>query len=288
MAVGKEIRTKIQSIKNTQKITKAMEMVAASKMRKAQERMQASRPYAKRMHRIIQHLAHAHAEYRHPFLLPRDGKRIGIVLVSTDRGLCGGLNANLFRGLLRQMKAWEEEGASLEFSVIGQKGVSFFSSIGAKIVAQVTHLKDEPRLQDIIGPVKVMLDKYNCAELDRLYLVFNEFVNTMTQRPVIQKLLPVEVEMPEDTLKHYWDYIYEPDAREVLDELLMRYIESIVFQGVVENKACEQAARMVAMKNASDNAGKFIDELQLLYNKARQASITQEISEIVSGAAAVQ
>ncbi|MFN3919216.1 MAG: F0F1 ATP synthase subunit gamma [Methylohalobius sp.] len=288
MAVGKEIRTKIQSIRNTQKITKAMEMVAASKMRKTQERMQATRPYARRMQQIIQHLAHAHPEYRHPFLLPRDGKRIGVLLITTDRGLCGGLNANLFRGLLRQMKAWEEEGASLELSVIGQKGVSFFSSIGAKIVAQLTHLKDEVRLQDIIGPVKVMLDKYSQNELDQIYLVFNEFVNTMTQRPVIQKLLPVEVETPEDKLKHYWDYIYEPDAQEVLDELLIRYVESIVFQGIVENKACEQAARMIAMKSASDNAGKFIDELQLLYNKARQSSITQEISEIVSGAAAVQ
>jgi F-type H+-transporting ATPase subunit gamma len=288
MAVGKEIRTKIQSIRNTQKITKAMEMVAASKMRKTQERMQATRPYARRMQQIIQHLAHAHPEYRHPFLLPRDGKRIGILLITTDRGLCGGLNANLFRGLLRQMKAWEEEGASLELSIIGQKGVSFFSSIGARIVAQLTHLKDEVRLQDIIGPVKVMLDKYSQTELDQIYLVFNEFVNTMTQRPVIQKLLPVEVETPEEELKHYWDYIYEPDAQEVLDELLIRYIESIVFQGIVENKACEQAARMVAMKSASDNAGKFIDELQLLYNKARQSSITQEISEIVSGAAAVQ
>lgn len=288
MAVGKEIRTKIQSIRNTQKITKAMEMVAASKMRKTQERMQATRPYARRMQQIIQHLAHAHPEYRHPFLLPRDGKRIGVLLITTDRGLCGGLNANLFRGLLRQMRAWEEEGASLELSIIGQKGVSFFSSIGARIVAQLTHLKDEVRLQDIIGPVKVMLDKYSRTELDQIYLVFNEFVNTMTQRPVIQKLLPVEVETPEEELKHYWDYIYEPDAQEVLDELLIRYIESIVFQGIVENKACEQAARMVAMKSASDNAGKFIDELQLLYNKARQSSITQEISEIVSGAAAVQ
>nr|BAL54453.1 F-type H+-transporting ATPase subunit gamma [uncultured Gammaproteobacteria bacterium] len=288
MAVSKEIRAKIQSIRNTQKITKAMEMVAASKMRKTQERMQATRPYARRMYRIIQHLAHAHPEYRHPFLLPREGKRVGIVLISTDRGLCGGLNANLFRGLLRQMKTWEEEGATLELSVIGQKGASFFASIGAKIVAQVTHLKDEPHLQDVIGPVKVMLDKYNQGGLDRLYLAFNEFVNTMTQRPVIQKLLPIEVEAVEDKLKHYWDYIYEPDAKEVLDELMLRYIESIVFQGVVENKACEQAARMVAMKSASDNAGKFIDELQLLYNKARQAAITQEISEIVTGAAAVQ
>jgi F-type H+-transporting ATPase subunit gamma len=288
MAVGKEIRTKIQSIKNTQKITKAMEMVAASKMRKTQERMAATRPYAWRMQRIIQHLAHAHPEYRHPFLLPREGKRIGIVLISTDRGLCGGLNANLFRGLLRQMKAWEEEGAELELSVIGQKGVAFFASIGAKIVAQATRLKDTPHLEEIIGPLKVMVDKYRQAQLDKLYLVFNEFVNTMTQRPVIQRLLPVEVETPEEALKHHWDYIYEPDAREVLDELLTRYIESIVFQGVVENKACEQAARMVAMKSASDNAGKFIDELELLYNKARQASITQEISEIVSGAAAVQ
>ncbi|BCX81198.1 F-type H+-transporting ATPase subunit gamma [Methylomarinovum caldicuralii] len=288
MAVGKEIRTKISSIKNTQKITKAMEMVAASKMRRTQDRMQATRPYARRMQRIIRHLAHAHPEYRHPYLLPRDGKRVGILLVSTDRGLCGGLNANLFRGLLRRMKEWEDDGHTLELSVIGQKGASFFSGVGANIVAQKTQLGDEPHLEDIIGVVKVMLDKYDAGELDQLYLVFNEFVNTMTQKPVIQKLLPAEVEAEEDQLKHHWDYIYEPDAKEVLDELLMRYVESIVFQGVVENKACEQAARMVAMKSASDNAGKFIDELQLLYNKARQASITQEISEIVSGAAAIQ
>ncbi|HEB77975.1 MAG TPA: F0F1 ATP synthase subunit gamma [Methylothermaceae bacterium] len=288
MAVGKEIRTKIASIKNTQKITKAMEMVAASKMRRTQERMNATRPYAKRMQRIIRHLAHAHPEYRHPYLLPRDGKRIGILLVSTDRGLCGGLNANLFRGLLRRMKDWEDEGCHLELGVIGQKGVSFFSGVGGRVVAQKTQLGDEPHLEDIIGVVKVLLDKYDAGELDQIHLVFNEFVNTMTQKPVIQKVLPIEVEELEDQLKHHWDYIYEPDAREVLDDLLLRYVESIVFQGVVENKACEQAARMVAMKSASDNAGKFIDELQLLYNKARQASITQELSEIVSGAAAIQ
>ncbi len=288
MAVGKEIRTKIGSIKNTQKITKAMEMVAASKMRRTQERMNATRPYARRMQRIIRHLAHAHPEYRHPYLLPRDGKRIGILLVSTDRGLCGGLNANLFRGLLRRMRQWEEEGCHLELSVIGQKGVSFFAGIGGRIVAQKTHLGDEPHLEDVIGVVKVLLDKYDAGELDQIHLVFNEFVNTMTQKPVIQKVLPIEVEELEDQLRHHWDYIYEPDAKEVLDDLLQRYVESIVFQGVVENKACEQAARMVAMKSASDNAGKFIDELQLLYNKARQASITQELSEIVSGAAAIQ
>ncbi len=292
MAVGKEIRTKIDSIKNTQKITKAMEMVAASKMRKTQERMRASRPYARRINQIIKHLAYAHPEYQHPYLLPREGNRIGIILVSTDRGLCGGLNANLFRGLLRQMKSWEEAGNQLEVGVIGQKGFSFFSGVGANIIAQVTQLGDTPHLEDIIGVVKVMLDKYDDGELDRIHLVFNEFVNTMTQKPVIQQLLPIEVgeeeEAEDESLKTYWDYIYEPDAREVLDELLTRYIESIVFQGLVENKACEQAARMVAMKSASDNAGKFIDELQLVYNKARQASITQELSEIVSGAAAIQ
>ncbi|GAB4357362.1 MAG: F0F1 ATP synthase subunit gamma [Methylohalobius crimeensis] len=288
MAVGKEIRTKIESIKNTQKITKAMEMVAASKMRKTQDRMQATRPYAERMRRIIRHLAHAHPEYRHPYLLPREGKRVGIVLISTDRGLCGGLNANLFRGLLQRMRAWEETGLSLEMSVIGQKGASFFSRIGAEIVAQNTQIGDQPHLEDILGPVKVILDKYDKTEMDEVYLVFNEFVNTMTQRPVIQKLLPVDVEEAEEELRHHWDYIYEPDAKEVLDDLMTRYIESIVFQGLVENKACEQAARMVAMKSASDNAGQFIDELQLVYNKARQASITQEISEIVSGAAAIQ
>ncbi|WP_022950166.1 F0F1 ATP synthase subunit gamma [Methylohalobius crimeensis] len=288
MAVGKEIRTKIESIKNTQKITKAMEMVAASKMRKTQDRMQATRPYAERMRQIIHHLAHAHPEYRHPYLLPREGKRVGIVLISTDRGLCGGLNANLFRGLLQRMRAWEEMGLSLEMSVIGQKGASFFSRIGAEIVAQNTQIGDQPHLEDILGPVKVMLDKYDQVEMDEVYLVFNEFVNTMTQRPVVQKLLPVDVEEAEEELRHHWDYIYEPDAKEVLDDLMTRYIESIVFQGLVENKACEQAARMVAMKSASDNAGQFIDELQLVYNKARQASITQEISEIVSGAAAIQ
>ncbi len=288
MAVGKEIRTQIASIKNTQKITKAMEMVAASKMRKTQERMQATRPYAQRIRQIIRHLAHAHPEYRHPYLESRDGKRIGILLISTDRGLCGGLNANLFRGLIRRMKEWEETGHSLELSVMGQKGVSFFSGVGANIAAQATQMGDTPHLEDIIGVVKVMLDKYDAGELDQIHLVFNEFVNTMTQKPVIQKVLPVEVEEEVEELTHHWDYIYEPEAPEVLDQLMLRYIESVVYQAVVENKACEQAARMVAMKSASDNAGKFIDELQLLYNKARQAAITQEISEIVSGAAAIQ
>jgi len=287
MAVGKEIRTKISSIKNTQKITKAMEMVAASKMRKTQERMQATRPYARRIRQIIHHLAHAHPEYRHPYLESRDGKRTGIIMVSTDRGLCGGLNANLFRSLLRRMREWENAGHELELSVMGQKGVSFFSGVGAQITAQATQMGDTPHLEDIIGVVKVMVDKFDAGELDEIHLVFNEFVNTMTQKPVVQKLLPIEVEEQEEELKHHWDYIYEPEAQLVLDQLMQRYIESIVYQAV-ENKSCEQAARMVAMKSASDNAGKFIDELQLLYNKARQAAITQEISEIVSGAAAIQ
>ncbi len=288
MAVGKEIRTQIASIKNTQKITKAMEMVAASKMRKTQERMQATRPYAQHIRQIIHHLAHAHPEYRHPYLELREGKRTGIILVSTDRGLCGGLNANLFRGLIKRMKELEANGHNLELSVMGQKGVSFFSGVGANIVAQATQMGDTPHLEDVIGVVKVMLDRYDAGELDEIHLVFNEFINTMTQKPVIQKVLPIEVEEEEEALKHHWDYIYEPEATEVLDQLMMRYIESVVYQAVVENKACEQAARMVAMKSASDNAGKFIDELQLLYNKARQAAITQEISEIVSGAAAIQ
>ncbi len=287
MAAGKEIRTKIRSIQSTQKITRAMEMVAASKMRKAQDHMAATRPYSQKMRAVISHLAFAHTEYRHPFLVPREARRIGLIVVSTDRGLCGGLNNNLFRELLGQMRQWDAEGLEMEVCTFGQKAFQFFKRIGATITGQATHLGDTPAVTDVIGTVKVMLDAYDEGRIDRLYLVYNEFVNTMTQRPVIDQLLPIEPAELDENLRHHWDYIYEPDAREVLDGLMDRYIESLVYQGVVENIACEQAARMVAMKAASDNAGNLIDELQLAYNKARQAAITQELSEIISGAAAV-
>ena len=286
MAAAKEIRTKIASVKNTQKITKAMEMVAASKMRKAQDRMAAARPYADKMRNVVAHIAHANAEYRHPFLTERSVSRVGVIMVSTDRGLCGGLNGNLFRQSLRQFQAWEEEGKEIDLGIIGNKGVGFFSRIGGNIVGQATQLGDAPGLDHLIGTIKIMLDAYHEEKVDRVYLVFNEFVNRMTQSPKFEQLLPLVPAETED-FTHHWDYIYEPEAPEVMDQLLSRYIESLVYQGVVENIACEQAARMVAMKAASDNAGKLIDELQLIYNKARQAAITQELSEIVGGAAAV-
>lgn len=287
MAVGKEIRTKIGSVKNTQKITKAMEMVAASKMRKAQERMHAARPYADKIRNVIAHLGLANPEYRHPYLVPRkETRRVGLIVVSTDRGLCGGLNSNLFRDLLKRMKQWSEQGIEIDLSIIGNKAVGFFSRLGANIVAQTTHIGDEPTVDLLIGSVKVMLDGYTNGQVDKVYIVSNSFVNSMTQAPKVEQLIPVPPGEDED-LKYHWDYIYEPDAKEVLDQLLTRYIESLVYQDVIENIACEQAARMVAMKSASDNAGKLIEELQLIYNKARQAAITQELSEIVSGAAAV-
>ena len=287
MAVGKEIRSKIGSVKNTQKITKAMEMVAASKMRKAQERMQAARPYANKIRNVIAHLGLANSEYKHPFLLPRaEIKRIGLIVVSSDRGLCGGLNSNLFRDLLRKMKKWSEQGIEMDLSIIGNNAVGYFSRLGANIVAQATHIGDEPTVDVLIGSVKVMLDAYVKGEVDCVYIVSNTFVNSMTQSPKIEQLVPVPPSDDEE-MKYHWDYIYEPDAQEVLDQLLTRYIESLVYQDVIENIACEQAARMVAMKSASDNAGELISELQLIYNKARQAAITQELSEIVSGAAAV-
>ena len=287
MAVGKEIRTKITSVKNTQKITKAMEMVAASKMRKAQERMHAARPYAHKMRQVIAHLGLANPEYKHPYLVQRpEVKRIGLIIISTDRGLCGGLNSNLFRDLLKRMKAWSEDGMELDISVIGNKAVGFFSRVKANIVAQTAHIGDQPSLEVLIGAVKVMLDKYIEGDIDEVYIASNEFVNSMTQSPRVERLVPVPPSEDEE-LKYHWDYIYEPDAKEVLDQLLSRYIESLVYQNVIENIACEQVARMVAMKSASDNAGTLIDELQLIYNKARQAAITQELSEIVAGAAAV-
>ena len=288
MASGKEIRTKIKSIKNTQKITSAMQMVAASKMRKAQDRMAASRPYAEKMREVIHHLAFAHTEYKHPYLLDRNEvKSVGYIIVSSDRGLCGGLNNNLFKAVLQHMKQWRQQNVNVEYCTIGQKSLNFFKRLKGTIRSQATHLGDAPSINDLIGTIKVMLDAYNTGELDRLYLVSNEFVNTMTQGPTIDQLLPVVSIKEEDMLKHHWDYIYEPDAKGVLDNLMIRYIESLVYQGVIENVACEMAARMVAMKAASDNAGNLIDELQLAYNKARQAAITQEISEIVGGAAAV-
>ena len=287
MAGAKEIRTQIKSIQNTQKITKAMEMVAASKMRKAQERMLASRPYAEKIRNVIGHLANAHPEYQHPFLVEREEvKRVGFILISTDRGLCGGLNVNLFRIALKTMKEWSDKGVELDVCVIGNKGLGFVKRLGANIVSEVTHLGDRPNLTDLIGPVKVMLDAYHEGKIDRLILLQNSFINTMAQKPEVRQLLPVEA-VDDDELKHHWDYLYEPDAKEVLDGLLMRFIESQVYQGVVENIACEMAARMVAMKSASDNAGELIKDLQLMYNNARQAAITQELSEIVGGAAAV-
>ena len=286
MAGAKEIRTKIGSIKNTQKITSAMEMVAASKMRKAQDRMSATRPYAKRIRSVIGHLAHGHTEYQHAFMKEREVKRVGYIIVSTDRGLCGGLNINLFKTTLASMKQWSDQGVEVDLCLIGSEALSFFKRFGGNVVAQASHLGDSPQVADLIGAVKVMLDAYNDNRIDRLFMAQNDFVNTMTQKPEVNQLLPI-VPSEDDELKHHWDYLYEPDARALLEMLLTRYIESQVYQGVVDNLACEQAARMVAMKAASDNAGELIKELQLVYNKARQAAITQELSEIVAGAAAV-
>ncbi len=286
MAVGREIRKKIRSIQNTQKITRAMEMVAASKMRRAQQRMAAARPYTDKIRNVIGHLSHAHPEYRHPFLVERAAKNIGLVMITTDRGLCGGLNTNALRLALGELKRWRGEGHGIVACTIGQKGLNFFRRVGVNVVSQVTHLGDAPRLEDLLGTVKVMLDNYVKADIDRLYIAYSHFINTMSQRPVIEQLLPLP-ETEEERLKHYWDYIYEPDAVEVLDDLLRRYVEALAYHAVVENLACEQSARMVAMKSASDNAGKLIEEFTLKYNKARQAAITQEIAEIVGGAAAL-
>lgn len=286
MAVGKEVKTKITSIQSTQKITSAMEMVAASKMRKAQERRQVGKPYADRIRSVVGQIANAASEYKHQYMEQREIKRVGYIVVSTDRGLCGGLNINLFKQVIKSMKTWSDQEVQIDLCTVGNKGAAFFGSFGGNIVATVKDLGDNPSASDLIGGVKVMLDAYDEGKIDRLYVVANEFVNTMTQKPVIEQLLPLEP-TEDDKLQHHWDYLYEPDAKELLDGLLVRYIESQVYQGVVENKACEQAARMIAMKSATDNAGDLINELQLLYNKARQAAITQELSEIVSGAAAV-
>lgn len=286
MAGAKEIRTQIASIKNTQKITSAMEMVAAAKMRRAQERMASTRPYAEKMKRVIGHLYHAHPEYRHIFTLEREVKRVGYIVISSDRGLCGGLNSNLFRKLTRQVAEQQGDDIEVSFCTIGTKALGHFRRFGGKVMAQAAHLGDAVHIDDLVGPVKVMLDAYEQGELDRVFVVYNNFVNTMTQEPTIEQLVPI-ASTPNEKLKHHWDYIYEPDSKDVVDGLMVRYIESLVYQSVVENAACEQSARMVAMKAATDNAGDLINELQLVYNKARQAAITQEISEIVSGAAAV-
>lgn len=287
MASAREIRTKIASVKNTQKITKAMEMVAASKMRRAQDRMAATRPYARKIRKVIGHLVHANLEYQHPYVVPRDAKRVGYIIVSTDRGLCGGLNVNLFKRALNDIKAWTDKGVEVELCLIGAKATQLFRRIGGNVVSQVSQLGDKPALTDLIGTVKVMLDGFDQGRLDRVFLVNNTFVNTMTQSPTIEQLVPVQANADDAKPDHSWDYIYEPEAKPLLDMLFKRYIESQVYQGLVENIACEMAARMVAMKAATDNAGNLISELQLIYNKARQAAITQELSEIVGGAAAV-
>jgi F-type H+-transporting ATPase subunit gamma len=288
MAGAKEIRNKIGSVKNTQKITKAMEMVAASKMRKTQGAMESSRPYAQTMRKVIGHIALGSLEYKHSYLEVREAKRVGYIIISTDRGLCGGLNINLFKRAMADMKTWSEKGAEVDLALVGAKATAFFNSYGGNVVAQVSGLGDSPTVEELIGTVGVMLKKYDEGQLDRLYLVYNQFVNTMVQEPVIDQLLPLPKSEDEEMQRsHSWDYIYEPEPKPLLDTLLVRYVESQVYQGVVENLASEQAARMVAMKAATDNAGDIINDLQLVYNKARQGAITQELSEIVSGASAV-
>jgi len=286
MAAGKEIRTKIASIRSTQKITSAMQMVAASKMRRAQERMARGKPYARRMRAVVGHIANAAPEYKHMYMQEREVRRVGYIVVSTDRGLCGGLNINLLKHTVRSMKQWADQGIPIELSLIGSKAAAFFKAYGGNVTAAVRDIGEEPSVADLIGGVKTMLDAYAEGRIDRLFLVSNEFVNTMTQVPTLVQLLPLLAQDSAE-MKHHWDYIYEPDAKDLLEKLLTRYIESQVYQAVVENGACEQAARMLAMKNASENAGEIIDDLQLIYNKARQAAITQELSEIVGGAAAI-
>jgi len=283
----KEIRTKIKSVQNTRKITKAMEMVAASKMRKAQERMRAARPYAEKIRNVAAHISHANPEYRHPFLVERDTvKRVGIIVVTTDKGLCGALNTNVLRMALAQYKQWQEEGEEIDVCCIGGKGLGFMQRLGANIISEVSGLGDRPRLEQIIGAVKIMLDGYMADRFDRVVLFYTKFINTMKQEPMMEQLLPISGERlgaPEGS----WDYIYEPEARSVLEQVLTRYVEAVIFQSVAENMSSEQSARMVAMKSASDNAATLIDELTLIYNKSRQAAITKELAEIVGGAAAV-
>ena len=287
MAGLKEIRSQISSIQNTKKITKAMEMVAASKMRRAKDRMEESRPYADKMRQVVGHLANGHLEYKHPYTVQReDVKRVGYIIISTDRGLCGGLNTNLFKAALQSIADWKEQGAEVDIAVLGGKALSAFRRYG--VVAERTQMGDQPQVADLIGTIKVMLDAYDEGKLDRLFLVENKFINSMTQTPEVTQLLPIAAAEQDKDVASHWDYLYEPESETVIDRLMVRYIESLVYQGVVENIACEMSARMIAMKSASDNAGNIIDDLKLAYNKARQAAITQEISEIVSGAAAVE
>jgi F-type H+-transporting ATPase subunit gamma len=287
MASGKEIRTKIKSVQNTQKITRAMEMVAASKMRKAQERMRAARPYGEKIRNVAAHLSHAHTEYKHSFLITRDVvKRVGVIMVTSDKGLCGGLNTNVIRMVLGQMKEWEAAGKQVDSCALGGKGFGFLQRMGGNVLSHVTGLGDTPHLEKLIGPIKVMLDAYMEGRIDELHLCYTRFINTMKQEPTMEKLLPLSGE-DLGAAKGHWDYIYEPEAKSVIDELMSRYIEALVYQAVAENMASEQSSRMVAMKAASDNAGNVIDELKLIYNKTRQAAITKELSEIVAGAAAV-
>ena len=286
MAGGKEIRTKIASIKNTQKITKAMEMVSASKMRKVQDRMKLGKPYAHRIRSVIGHVANSHSEYKHQYLNNREVKRVGYIVVSTDRGLCGGLNINAFKATVVSMKEWADKNVEIDICAVGARATTFFNNFGGNVVAAVRDLGDAPEVADIIGAVKIMLDKFDSGNIDKLMIVSNDFVNTMTHQPAVNQLLPL-LPSDEEDLQRHWDYLYEPDAKELLDSLLLRFVESQVYQAVVENNACEQAARMIAMKSASDNAGELIEQLGLVYNKARQAAITQELSEIAGGAAAV-
>jgi len=289
MAGSREIRNKIKSVQNTRKITKAMEMVAASKMRKAQDRMRHARPFGDKLRNIAAHLANANPEYRHPFLVKRDGmKAAGLILITTDKGLCGGLNTNVLRMVTMRLRELDAKGTKVQVTAIGNKGLGFMQRINAKVVSQLVQLGDTPHLEKLIGPLKVQLDAYAAGEIDALYLAYNRFINTMKQEPVIEQMQPLDPSRLQETSREYsWDYIYEPDAQTVLDELLVRYIEALIYQAVAENMASEQSARMVAMKSASDNAKKVIGDLQLSYNKARQAAITKELSEIVSGAAAV-
>ncbi len=288
MAGEKEIRSKIASVKNMQKITSAMEKVAASKIRKAQKQMEASRPYAERIRRVVGHLAHANPDFKHPFLVERDVKRVGYIVISTDRGLCGGLNANAFKTTIGEIAKWQGEDVEVDLALVGAKAVAFFRRMGGNVVGTATHLGDKPQVNDLIGAITIMLNAYEEGKIDRLFLVHNEFVSAMSQVPTVSQLLPTRgIGTDEEDLQDHWDFIYEPDAGELLEDLLTRYIESQVYRGAVENFACEMAAKMVAMKSATDNAGDIINGLQLEYNKARQAAITQEISEIVGGAAAV-
>jgi len=286
MAVGKEIRKKIGSVRNTQKITSAMQMVAASKMRRTQENMRQGKPYAEKIRQMIGHLANANPEYHHVYMAEREVRRVGYLVVSTDKGLCGGLNVNLFRDLIKDVAGWQAKGVESDLGLIGNKAAAFFKSVGGNVLAAVNHVGETPALADLIGGVKVMFDAFEEGRIDKLFIASNDFVNTMTQTPTMRQLLPLDPEADKE-LQRRWDYIYEPDARQLIEGLVIRYVESQVYQAVVENSACEQAAKMIAMKNATENAENLIGELTLIYNNARQAAITQEIAEIVGGAAAV-